>query len=221
MGAASLSAALAFGLAGGAPPATGAGRALSDAPAGSGIASPEAGGQASGGEDAARRGPGAGGLAGLVRSEAPANAYITRDGLDWAWAAPVPAALADLDLQAAGGWRLPTAAELAAAPTASDFVFPGANVPLGGADPASGAAFLMPGPGLDAAAACAAPWFGAEHRHCDWVDGEGVFALPWAGKAGETQFSEQLLVRDARPRNLAVAGREGERAPAPVSDPRG
>ncbi|MEC9435419.1 MAG: PEP-CTERM sorting domain-containing protein [Pseudomonadota bacterium] len=151
-------------------------------------------------------GQGAAGLVGLNRPEPPANAYITRDGLDWAWAAPVPAGLTALDLSGPGGWRVPSPAELLSAPRAGDFVFPGANVPLGGEDPASGAAFLMPGPGLTAAAACAAPYFGTEYRHCDWVDGDGVFALPWAGKAGESPFSEQLLVRDARPREMQVAG---------------
>ncbi|SFI62074.1 hypothetical protein [Albimonas pacifica] len=129
----------------------------------------------------------------------PAAAYISRDGLDWAWAAPVPAPLAGLDLErtAPEGWRLPTDAELASAPAPGDFVFPGANVPLDGEDRASGARFLMPGPGLEGAAACAAPWFGA-WRHCDWVDGEGVFGQAWAGREGQSRFSEQLMVRDSR-----------------------
>ena len=96
-------------IAGGALPATGAGRGLSDTPAGSGIAGRGAGGEGAEGEGAVRRGPGAGGLAGLARSEAPANAYITRDGLDWAWAAPVPAALADLVATESGAFGCPPA----------------------------------------------------------------------------------------------------------------
>ncbi|MDF2232354.1 hypothetical protein P2H44_07270 [Albimonas sp. CAU 1670] len=134
-----------------------------------------------------------------LRAPVPANAYISRDGLDWAWAAPVPAPLAGMELGrvAPDGWRLPTPAELTRAPAPVDFVFPGANVPLDGQDAASGARFLMPGPGLEGAAACAAPWFGA-WRHCDWVDGEGVFGQAWAGRDGQSRYSEQLMVRDSR-----------------------
>ena len=103
------------------------------------------------------------------------------------------------------GWRLPTDAELTSAPRPADFVFPGANVPLDGEDRASGARFLMPGPGLEGAAACAAPWFGA-WRHCDWVDGEGVFGQAWAGREGQSRFSEQLMVRDSRLPVIPMAG---------------
>ena len=153
----------------------------------------------------------AGALQPVPEGEAPAgpvpqSAYISRDGLDWAWAAPVPAPLAGLDLArtAPEGWHLPSDAELASAPAPRDFVFPGANVPLDGEDRASGARFLMPGPGLEGAAACAAPWFGA-WRHCDWVDGEGVFGQAWAGREGQSRFSEQLMVRDSRPPTIPLA----------------
>lgn len=150
---------------------------------------------------------------GPLAGPVPENAYISRDGLDWAWAAPVPAALAGFDIErgAPEGWRLPTAAELTRAPAPVDFVFAGANVPLGGADGGSGARFLVPGPGLEGAAACAAPWFGA-WRHCDWVDGQGTFGLPWAGREGQSRYSEQLMVRDSQLPVIPLAS-DGTRVP--------
>lgn len=98
--------------------------------------------------------------AAAINLPVPANAYITFGGLDWAWASPCsPTGCAggqdplDLSFQGTLGWRLPTAAELAAGPSAADFVFPGANVPSGGAD-GNGTTFTG-FPGGDAACAAA------------------------------------------------------------------
>src|SRR5437868_179811 len=69
----------------------------------------------------------------------PSNAQILFGGHYWAWAAPD--SNVDLSVQGQFGWRLPTAAELANAPTLASFLFPGANVPQGGFDPNSGSFF--------------------------------------------------------------------------------
>ncbi|MGA9850601.1 MAG: hypothetical protein WBQ45_23550 [Roseiarcus sp.] len=79
--------------------------------------------------------------ASLVNAPVPSNAYIVFDGLDWAWAAPVAAdgsfgcCGVDLSYESQFGWRLPTATELTNAPSALQFLFAGANVPLNGTDP--------------------------------------------------------------------------------------
>lgn len=141
----------------------------------------------------------------------PTNAYITRGGLDWAWAFPLPAASGlDLSYQSTQGWRLPTAAELAFAPLATDFVFAGANVPFGGSDPVSGALFAATNANLTGAAACATPYFSNTYRHCDWQDGNGQPYGPWAGTEGAFFFADQLVVRAAAavpaPASLALFG---------------
>lgn len=117
----------------------------------------------------------------------PTNATITHNGLVWAWAAPCnpiepSCGVIDLSFQGAFGWHIPTAAEFLLAPLAPDFVFPGANVPLGGVSP-NGAWFsdshLVPGD-----TACAAPFFSTTHSHCDWKNapGNGQFgSMPWGG----------------------------------------
>ena len=62
----------------------------------------------------------AGSQAALVNAPVAANAYISFGGLDWAWAYPLPASNGlDLSFQSQFGWRLPTLAELAAAPLAA------------------------------------------------------------------------------------------------------
>ncbi|HOL37763.1 MAG TPA: PEP-CTERM sorting domain-containing protein [Rubrivivax sp.] len=155
---------------------------------------------------------GFGAQAAYVNAPVAANAYISFGGLDWAWAFPLPAADGlDLSYQGPLGWRLPTAAELAAAPLATDFMFAGANVPLGGADPLTGAAFQATNAALTGAAACATPYFSNSYRHCDWQDGNGQTYGPWAGTAGAESFADQLVVRAAsnpvpEPASLALVG---------------
>jgi hypothetical protein len=157
-----------------------------------------------------------GAQAALLNAPVPGNAYITHGGLDWAWAAPCPEPNAlgcgngridmiDLSYQSAFGWRLPTAVELIAAPLATDFIFAGANVPLGGVDPVSGASFLAVNGNLTGDAACAAPYFGTTYRHCDWQAGLGQPLGPWAGMTGALGIAEQLVVRRVpEPGTLAV-----------------
>lgn len=155
---------------------------------------------------------GVGAQAAYVNAPVAANAYITYGGLDWAWALPLPASSGlDLSYQSAFGWRLPTAAELAAAPLATDFMFAGANVPLGGADPLTGANFSATNASLTGAAACATPYFSSSYRHCDWQDGNGQPWAPWAGSPGAQSFADQLVVRAGNnqvpePASLALVG---------------
>lgn len=147
-----------------------------------------------------------------INSPVPGNAFVTFDGLDWAWGGPCPfqgecgddavtgEGGGDLTFQATQGWRLPTETEIGSLPEAFAllFVFPGANVPLGGTDPLSGALFIDSG--VPGAAACAAPYFSTVSVHCDWGDGAGG---AWAITAAD-EFFEQLFVRSAVPEPASV-----------------
>jgi hypothetical protein len=142
--------------------------------------------------------------AAAINLPVPTNAYISFGGLDWAWASPCsptgcngnPAQNAlDLSFQGTLGWRLPTMAELAAAPTSANFVFAGANIPNGGAD-GNGTIFTGT-PGGDAA--CAVAYFTNQfYNHCDYNDGAigAVFGLP--GYPGEANV-ETWVVRGVIP----------------------
>lgn len=136
--------------------------------------------------------------ASFINTQVPTNAYITFGGLDWAWAFPLPASDGiDLSTQSAFGWRLPTAAELANSPDATDFVFAGANVPFGGTDFVSGATFQATNANLKGDAACATPYFSNSFKHCDWQDGKGQIYGPWAGMPNAFGFADQLVVRNS------------------------
>lgn len=138
--------------------------------------------------------------AAYINTPLPSNAYITHNGLDWAWAFPLPAASGlDLSFQSAYGWHIASAAELALAPLATDFLFVGGNVPFNGADPVSGAAFQATNGAYVGAGACATPYFSNSYRHCDWQDGLGQTYGPWAGMSGAFGFADQLVVRQAVP----------------------
>lgn len=127
-----------------------------------------------------------------------ANAYITQGTLDWAWALPLPAASGlDLSFQSTQGWRIPTFAELAAAPLATDFLFAGGNVPFNGVDPVTGAVFAATNGAYTGAGACATPYFSNSFKHCDWQDGLGQTFGPWAGMTGANSLADQLVVRDS------------------------
>jgi len=118
--------------------------------------------------------------AALIDAPVPGNTYITFGDLDWAWASPCSPAgcndlgqnVLDLTYQSTQGWRLPTPAELALRPQPSDFVFPGANVPSGGAD-ANGTRFN----GAPGDAACAVAYFtsASPFNHCDYSDADGGY----------------------------------------------
>jgi hypothetical protein len=134
--------------------------------------------------------------AALTNTPVASNAYITFNNLDWAWAFPLPAAKGlDLSYQAQFGWRLPTEAELASAPLATNFIFAGANVPFGGSDPVTGANFVATNRDLTGAAACATPYFSNSYTHCDWQDGKGQPVALWAGTPGALFYADQLVVR--------------------------
>ena len=133
--------------------------------------------------------------AAFLDSPVPANTYITKGGLDWAWALPLPASSGlDLSYQSTQGWRLPTTAELSGAPLAVDFMKAGANVPLGGTDPVSGAMFSSTNANLTGPASCATPYFSGTYHHCDWQDGLGQNKV-WAGMSGAPSYADQLVVR--------------------------
>src|SRR4051794_375719 len=93
----------------------------------------------------------------IINAPVPAADYITFNGSDWAWASPCPPSgglggatcgvgpVLDLSYQGTQGWRLPTAAELAAGPTAADF-------------------------GTPSSFACASVYFQSPYSHCDYSD---------------------------------------------------
>lgn len=141
----------------------------------------------------------------LVGGPLPSNAYITYSGYEWAWANPWPydesLALFDLSVQATYGWRIPTVAELTLAPAAIQFMFPGANVPFGGADPVSGAYFSAVRPSLTGDAACASPYFSGRNW-CDWQDGRGrELGWDWYGSPANVGGNpyDTIVVRDVVP----------------------
>lgn len=149
-----------------------------------------------------------------INSPVPGNATIVFEGLEWAWGGSCPyqglcgvegnptAGGGSLAYQSTQGWRLPTALEMALVPEedfALMFVYSGANVPMGGADPVSGAEFL--GGPVPGDAACAATYFSTTVVFCDWGDGLGN---AWATGPGD-QFYEQLYVRAAVPEPASLA----------------
>ena len=115
-----------------------------------------------------------------INAPVPADNYITFMGQDWAWASPCPpsgnfqgqqcgdGSAIDFTYQSTQGWRLPTAAELAAGPTVADF---------GTADSFK----------------CASAWFTASYSHCDYGDAAGgaVFGTP----GGNVWYAETWVIR--------------------------
>lgn len=139
--------------------------------------------------------------AAIINAPVPDNATIVYAGLRWAWASPIAAV--DLSYQSTLGWRLPTASELANAPSAMLFKYAGANVPLGGTDPFSGANFQYTSATLDSAAALATPYFSNSYSHGDWCNAPGSACgfgeIPWAGQPGAVVVSESLVVNGVVP----------------------
>jgi len=115
-----------------------------------------------------------------INAPVPVTNYITFGGNDWAWASPCPpsggipgttcgtGAPVDFTYQGTQGWRLPTAAELAAGPTVADFGTPGAF-------------------------ACASAWFTSAYSHCDYGDAASgaVFGAP----GGNVWYAETWVIR--------------------------
>jgi hypothetical protein len=139
------------------------------------------------------------GAAAQIDAPIPTNAYITYNGLDWAWGGPINNQDGSwLTYQGSQGWRLPTQQELANAPNGVNFLFAGANVPFQGTDPISGAAFAYQDANYlsaQSAGACATPYFGSGYAHCDFGDANGELTGPWAGTNGNQGNSDQLFVR--------------------------
>jgi hypothetical protein len=158
----------------------------------------------------------------LVQAPLPSSAYITKNGFDWAWIFAVApdgsyaGITPDFSYQAALGWRLPTAEEMTLAPVATDFLFAGANVPLGGDDPISLAYFGYPTVSLTGSGACASGYFVDElwQNHCDWANAPGAGPgnsdteeHPWWGQPGAVSYSETLAVRVVpEPASLVLLG---------------
>ncbi len=158
----------------------------------------------------------------VLSTQVASNAYITKNGLDVAWAAPcAPSAPScgpiDLSFQTTYGWRIATTADMALINiSATDFVFNGANVDVvtgNNLDEASGAIVgglgglsVIP-PTSDVAVAV--PWFNNDHTHIDW--GEGFQNL-WANLSNPGEWSqgyESIVVREAlvpEPATVALLG---------------
>jgi len=137
--------------------------------------------------------------AAIYDAPVPTNAYITINGLDWAWASPFGGEFAiDLVYQAQFGWHVPTANELTKAPIASQFLFSGANVPVNtGLDPVSGAEVS----GAPADAAIAVPYFNTVFNFAEYYDAPGTGGNYdyWNSSVTSDPFdgSEFLLVRNS------------------------
>jgi hypothetical protein len=144
----------------------------------------------------------------LIQAPLPTNAYITMNGYDWAWifaVAPDGSYFGfkpDFSYQSQFGWRLPTAEEMLLAPKATDFEFPGANVPLGSGDPHTGTYFAYDTYRTGAAAGAAAYFVDDPNlNHCDWGNGPGsggdlqTSEVPWWGQPSAVSWSETLAIR--------------------------
>jgi hypothetical protein len=126
--------------------------------------------------------------------------------LQWAWASPLAAFSVDLSYQSQFGWRLPTAAELATAPTGVMFIYAGANTPFGGTDPISGAQWQYTD-GQTGFAANAVPYFNSTYHHADFCNapGSGCSFNNEQSWNGPVDFAETLVVRGAVPEPAAWA----------------
>lgn len=118
--------------------------------------------------------------AAIINAPVPVANYITFGGNDWAWASPCPPSgsagevqcgqpnMVDFTYQATQGWRLPTAAELAAGPTAANF---------GTADSFK----------------CASAWFNTVYTHCDYSDAAG--GAVFGSATGGNWYDETWVIR--------------------------
>jgi hypothetical protein len=149
--------------------------------------------------------------AALIDAPLPTNTYITLNGFDWAWGAScITKGASDCDtpsfgFQQALGWDIAQSTDMALAPTALDFLFPGANVPFNGVDPVSGASFAYLNDAYtdaQSAGACATAYFTlgdgvgvAQGNSCDWYNGgdQNVNTLGWFNQNGESNFYADVL----------------------------
>ncbi len=117
-----------------------------------------------------------------INAPVPSANYISFGSNDWAWASPCPPSggaqgttcgngpLLDLSYQGTQGWRLPTAAELAAGPSVADF-------------------------GTSSAFACAAAWVNSSYTHCDYGDASG--GAVFGSKGGGNWYDETWVLRSS------------------------
>lgn len=117
-----------------------------------------------------------------INTPVPSANYISFGSNDWAWASPCPPAGSaqaascgsgpqlDLSYQGTQGWRLPTAAELAAGPSVADFGTPSAFV-------------------------CASAWFNSFYTHCDYDDAQGGAIFGSTG--GGNWYDETWVLRSS------------------------
>jgi len=158
--------------------------------------------------------------AALIDAPLPANAYITRNGYDWAWGAncssmgSADCSPIEYSFQSSQGWRIAQASDMALAPSAIDFLFPGANVPFNGTDLISGSSFDFLNETYASAAsagACASSYFtlGGEYNTCDWLNGSGqddsINTAGWFNQNGEDHFYAEVLFIRAVPEPSALA----------------
>jgi hypothetical protein len=113
----------------------------------------------------------------IMNVPVPTGSYISFGGNDWAWAAPcAPVAPScggvDFTYQATQGWRLPTAAEFLAGPTAANF-------------------------GTATNFACAAPYFSTSQQYCDYGDGQAlaIFGHPNSPAIGNPAVDTWVIRR--------------------------
>ncbi|WP_333570909.1 PEPxxWA-CTERM sorting domain-containing protein [Sphingomonas sp.] len=115
-----------------------------------------------------------------INAPVPTANYITFGGNDWAWASPCPpsggykgetcgdGSAINLSYQGTLGWRLPTATELAAGPSVTNF-------------------------GTWNSFACASAWFTASYSHCDYGDAQSGAVFGTAG--GNVWYAETWVIR--------------------------
>jgi hypothetical protein len=94
---------------------------------------------------------------------------------------------------------LPTAAELATAPTGVQFIYAGANTPFGGSDPISGASWAYTN-GQTGFGANAVPYFNSVYHHADFCNapGSGCGFNNEQAWNGPVSFAESLVVRNVQ-----------------------
>jgi hypothetical protein len=142
----------------------------------------------------------------IYNTELDENAYISIDGLDWAWANLVGGA--DLSIQAQYGWRIPTLADWGGSPLAIDFLSDTGNATM-----VSGLHSFNydPNSTFTGRGSCAAGWFSV-NTTCNWGNGQGQVTnnSGWYAKPGQVSKShyEQLVVRESQqvpePSTLAI-----------------
>lgn len=138
----------------------------------------------------------------LYNAEVPANAYVTIDGFDVAWAAPCAAeggscGNIDLSFQSQFGWQVMTKEVFVSLSiNYLDFVVVGGNVDFvtgNNRDEVSGA--YLGGPGSDVQVpgdvAVAAPYFSSTHYYVDWKNGVENLWDP----ISDSQYAEALVYR--------------------------